>query len=178
MDLPPTSYKRPPLIHVTYFLQYLNKISKPCFEVRVDDGGELERCMEFTYLLICQEVNMQTTGGHSSWLNGMIERPHQTTTKLMREELRDSDQDDNKWCFALEATMETYNSLLHSDTAEQPHYSWYRVCTDINHLRVCGCEIFPLSPHPAQLSDRVQRGYFMGYTTTRAIIKWWNHLTN
>lgn len=152
----PTTDKRPPIIHANFFINYLEKIKCPCHEVRVDEGGELARSMEFTNFLLTHHFNLQTTGGHSSWINGRMERSHQTTTKMTRAALRDSDQDDNKWCFASEATAETYNSIRHFTTQEQPHFAWYNVRTDINHLRVWGCEIFPLAHHPSQLDDRVQ----------------------
>lgn len=173
-----TSDKRPPLRQINFFLSYLKKINKPCHEIRVDEGGELAKSSEFTDILVHATVNLQTTGGYSSWLNGKIERSHQTVTNMLRAAIKDTNHDENKWCFALEASCETYNNIRHSMTKEQPHYSWYGTRTSIHDLRVWGCEISPQAHRPQKLSDRVQRGYFMGYTNSRAVIKWWDPNTD
>ena len=173
-----TSDKRPPLKIMKFFLSYLSKINRVCHEIRVDEGGELGKSSEFTDLLIDSTINLQSTGGYASWLNGTIERSHQTTAKMVRAALRDSKHSPDKWCYALEASVDVYNGLRHSKTKEQPHFQWYNSRTSIHDYRVWGCEIYPRSHNPKKLDDRVEKGYFMGYTTTRSIIKWWDPISN
>lgn len=169
-----TSDKIPPIRQINFFLSYRKKIQKPCHEIHIDEGGELAKSSEFTDILMDATVNLQTMGGYTSCLNGKVERSHQTLTNMLRESIRDTNHHENKWCFALEASCETYHTIRHSATKEQPHYSWYGVHTSIHHLCVWGCEIYPQSHNPPKLSDRVQQGYFMGYTNRQAVIKWWD----
>ena len=111
-------------------------------------------------------------------MNGKVERPHQTITKLFNSDLRDSNHKADKCCFACESAVEVYNSLYHSATQEQPTYLWYKVRPSIHDFRVWGCEVW-CKNHKAKAShDRVIKGYFMGYTSTRVIIRWWNPSSN
>ena len=121
---------------------------------------------------------MQTTGGHASWLNGIVERSHQTTTKMIRAALHDTGHSPDKWCYASEATAETYNNIRHSAIGDQPHHKWYNIHTDIHNLRVWGRQVFPRARTPLKLDNHTLQGYFMGYASTHAIIKWCDPLKN
>lgn len=121
---------------------------------------------------------MQTTGGHRSLLNGKIERPHQTITKMFNSAIADCGHNKNKWCFACETTCEVYNSIYHTDVHEQPAYLWCNHRNRIHDFRVWGCEVYVTNHYRTKSSDRTTRGYFMGYTPTRYILRWWNTHTN
>lgn len=170
--------KRPPLYQISFFFTYLKKINRPCNEIRVDKGGELAQSTEFTELLIDANINLQRTGGYSSWMNGQVERSHQTTSKMVRAAIKDSNQSTDKWCYALETCVDVYNSIRHRTTCEQPHYAWYNKRTSIHDFRVWGCAIYPRSHNHKKLDDRTLQGFFMGYTNTRSIIKWWDPKTD
>lgn len=121
---------------------------------------------------------MQTTGGHSSWLNGKVERSHQTITNMFNTALHDAGHHQNKWCLACEDMVEVYNNLRHSSIKDQPNYIWYHTRSSIHDFCVWGCEIYVKNHGHKALDDRGLQGYFMGYTSTRCIIRWWNPQTN
>lgn len=121
---------------------------------------------------------MQTTGGHASWLNGKIERPHQTLQKMFNAAILDSGHSKDKWCLACENTIEIYNSIRHSATMEEPNFLWFKIRSSIHDYRVWGCEVYVKNYYAKASDDGVIRGYFMVYTTTRCIIRWWNPATN
>lgn len=138
----------------------------------------MAKSTEFCKLLLEESINLQTTGGHRSLLNGKIERPHQTIAKMFNAAIIDSGQNKNKWCFACECSCEIYNSIYHTEIKDQPNYLWFGQRTSIHDFRVWGCEIWVKNNYAKTSSDRTVKGYFMGYTPTRSILRWWNPKSN
>ena len=121
---------------------------------------------------------MQTTCGHHSLLNGKIECPHQNIQMMFNAALIDSGHHKNKWCLSCGTTAEIYNYICHSATNEQPNYLWFKVRSRIHDFRIWGCEVYVKNHYAKASDDRVTCDYFMGYTPTRCIIRWWNPSTN
>ena len=59
-----------------------------------------------------------------------------------------------------------------------PYEAWYGIKPNINHLRVWGCVVYVRVPKPKKLDDRVVRGYFLGFTKSRLIIRWLDPTTS
>ncbi len=81
----------------------------------------MDRSKYFIKILLDNKINMQTTGGYNSWLNGKIERTHQTLINMVNSSLCYSGNRTDKWCYEFENKKEIYNILLHLDINEQPH---------------------------------------------------------
>jgi hypothetical protein len=96
----PTASKRPPLSIITYFFSLLAKENIIVKTIRVDEDGALANSSEFTDLLIAHNINMETTGGFASFLNGKIERPHRTIAQVVRAMLLNSGLPSTLWCYA------------------------------------------------------------------------------
>jgi hypothetical protein len=59
-----------------------------------------------------------------------------------------------------------------------PYEAWYGRKPDINNLRVWGCHVYVQIPQPKKLDHRVHWGYFLGFTKSRLIIRWYDLSTN
>ena len=46
--------------------------------------------------------------------------------------------------------------------------------TSIHELRTFRCDIYPIKPSPKKIDDKKKIGFFMCYTSRRAILKWWD----
>ena len=77
-------------------------------------------------------ITLHTTGGYSSSINGKGELHNQTINNMTRTALLDSGLNNNLWCFALEAMVDTYNARVHSVTGEQPDYVFHGLKRDIH----------------------------------------------
>ena len=44
--------------------------------------------------------------------------------------------------------------------------------TSIHELRTFIFDIYPITPSPKKINDKKKIGFFMGYTSRRAILKW------
>jgi len=86
----PTASKRPPLTILDYFFSLLRHEGIIVKTVRVDEDGALADSSEFTDFLVKHGINMETTGGFVSFLNGKIERPHRTIAQMVRALLLNS----------------------------------------------------------------------------------------
>ena len=82
--------KLPPIAKLEFFVKQLEKQKYNVIRIRVDEGGELSRSTDFCKKLLQFNITMETTGGFSSWLNGKVERHHQTITNMCNSDLFDS----------------------------------------------------------------------------------------
>ena len=101
---------------------------------------------------------METTGGFSSWINGKVERHHQTITNLCNADLFDSNNHINKWCFAIETSAEIYNNLGHSKLKETPKFLWSGSRISIKDIRVWGCQVYVKNQKSKITDPRVIKG--------------------
>ena len=79
----PGSEKRTPINKITHFINNFKHKDKYIHQIKVDGGGELSRSKDFVKLLLDNNINIQSTSGYNSWLNGKIERTHQTLMNMI-----------------------------------------------------------------------------------------------
>ena len=58
------------------------------------------------------------------------------------------------------------------------YFVWYGKKPIIYELTAFGCNIYPINSYPKKLDNRTQEGSLMGYTNSRATMKWWDPHTN
>jgi hypothetical protein len=158
----PTASKRVPLSILDYFFAALAQENITVSGVCVDEDGALANNTEFCDVLLERHINLKTTGGCASWLNGKIERPHRTIAQMVRAMLLDSGLPDTLWCYAAEIALDIYRYTYHSALQKSPYEAWYGIKPHIDHLRVWGCYVYVRQPEPKKLDHRVSRGYFLG----------------
>ncbi len=91
--------------------------------------------------------------------------------------LFDSGHHKNKWCYAIETVAEVYNNVRHSSHNETPNFLWLDTRISINDFRVWGCQVYVKNQKRKTTDSRIVKGYFMGYTNSRVIMRWWNPAT-
>ena len=97
---------------------------------------------------------------------------------MVRAGLIDINQHANKWCCAEEKSSKVCGFKLHiSIDNTSPHFSFYSHNPSILELRTFGCDIYPIKSSPKKLDGRTKEGSFMGYTNSRATMKWWDPRT-
>lgn len=147
----------------------------------VDEDGALANSAEFTNLLTEKfHINMKTTGGYNSWLNGKDERTHQTIKNLVFAALLDSNHKMDKLFCASESAATVYNATLHSALNISPYEAFTGKKYNIHDLRVFGCDIYPFDHTKDDSSNpsKTHHGSFMGHTNHKLQIKWWDPKTN
>jgi hypothetical protein len=56
--------------------------------------------------------------------------------------------------------------------------AWYGIKPSINDLHIWGCQVFVQLPHTKKSENKAVRGYFMGFTKSRVLIRWWDPTTD
>jgi hypothetical protein len=80
-----TSSKKPPIHILKWFFANLRREPRALANIRVDEDGALSWSAAFaTYLRDDEQLNLQTTGGYASFLNGKVERPNRTLADRAR----------------------------------------------------------------------------------------------
>jgi len=173
----PTATKRVPLRILDYFFNMLTKEGITILAVRVDEDGALANNSEFSDFLVDRSISLESTGGYASFLNGKVERPHRTIGQMVRAMLLNSGLPSTLWCYAAETAADIYRYTFHSALNKTPYEAWYGVKPHINNLRVWGCHVYVRIPNPKKLEQRVVRGYFLGFTKSRLIVRWYDSET-
>ena len=118
---------------------------------------------------------METTGGYASWINGKNERHNRIVHNMIRSGLIDSNQHESKWFCAAEKSAELYRCKIQTAVNNTlPHFEWYGKIPSIHELITFECDIYLITSSLKNLDDRTKEGYFMGYTNSRSIMKWWD----
>jgi hypothetical protein len=167
-----TANKRAPIKILSYFFSIMKKENKNITTIRVDEDGALARSYEFTELLLQHSITLETTGGYASFLNGKVERPNRTIADMVHALYFNAGHSPDKWCYAAETAADIYRLTLHSALGISPYEAWYGVKPRIDDLRVWGCTVYVCNPSPKKTDSKVQRGYFMGFTKSRLLIRW------
>lgn len=180
----PTQSKSAPVKILNYFLSCLQHAGHHTHTIWVDEDGALANSAEFTNLLTEKyHINMKTTGGYTSWLNGKDEKTHDTIKNFISAALLDSNHKMDKWCCAAQAAATVYNATWHSAIEKSPTEAFTGKKKSIHDLRCFGCDIYPLD-HTQKTKEEKQTpgkhlaGSFMGYTNHDLQIKWWDPTTN
>jgi hypothetical protein len=117
----PTASKRPPLEILTYLFSMLRHDGITILCARVDKDGALANSTEFTSFLLDNSINLETTGGYASFLNGKIERPHHTLANMVRAMLLNAGLLSTLRCYAVETTADVYHYTYHSALDKTPY---------------------------------------------------------
>ncbi len=173
-----TASKGSPIHIIEYLLDMLHKENCSPMTIRVDEEGSLARCADFTKFLIHRRLTLETTGGHSSFLNGKIERPHRTISQLVRAMILNAGQIPSTWCYCAETAADIYRYTYHHALQTTPYEAWYGAPPHISDLRVWGCVVYVKQPDLKKSQDRVIKGFFMGFTKSRLLIRWLDPTTN
>jgi hypothetical protein len=173
-----TASKTPPMRIIQYFFNVLEQ--EHCFPktIHVNEDGTLARFTDFTDYLIHQHITLDTTGSYSSFLNGKVERPHQTIAQIVRAMIINSGHNMNTWCYCAETAADIYHQTYHSALQKSPYKAWYHIKPSISHLRVWGCVVYIQNHNPKKSDDRVTKGFFMGFTKSRLLVRWLDPTTN
>ncbi len=173
-----TSNKRAPIKILSYFFSIMKRENKIIKTIRVDEDGALARSFEFTELLLQHSITLETTGGYASFLNGKVERPNRTIADMVRALYFNAGHSANKWCYAAETAADIYRLTLHSALGISPYEAWYGIKPRIDDLRVWGCTVYVREDSPKKSHSKVHRGYFMGFTKSRLLIRWLDPTTD
>ena len=98
---------------------------------------------------------------------------------MIRKALFDSGLPKNLWCLAGEDCNKTYRNLYHDAAKDAPGFIWYGTRAHISEFRVWGCYLEAKLPNDiikkrGKLDERIERGYYMGTSSTNSIIKYWD----
>jgi len=173
----PTASKRVPLEILEFFFGALSKENIRVLGVRVDKDGALANNTEFSDFLLARSIPLESTGGYASFLNGKIERPHRMIANMVRAMLLNSGLPNNLWCYASETAADIYRYTHYSPIDMTPYESWYGTKPHINNLRVWGCYVYVRVSDAKKLDHHVTRGYFLGFTKSRLIVRWFDPAT-
>ncbi len=143
-----TASKGPPIHIIDYLLDMLLKDNCQPSTIRVDEEGSLARCTDFTKFLIQRRLTLETTGGHSSFLNGKIERPHRTLSQMVRAMIINAGHSPTTWCYCAETAADIYRYTYHTAIKKTPYEAWYGKPPSISDLRVWGCVVYIKEPDP------------------------------
>ncbi len=167
-----TSSKRAPLHIITCFFNILSCEGCITKTIHVDENRSLARNAKFTTLLFKYNINMDTTGGYSTFFNLKFERPRQTISQLVQAMLLNSGHPPNLWCYCAENAADIYRYIYHSTLTTSPYEAWYAIKPTITDLNVWRCTVHVKVPSPKKSEDHVIRGFFMGFTKSRLLIRW------
>ena len=114
------------------------------------------------------------TGTYNSLLNRILKRYIQTIETTERRTTMDSGLPVKLWCQSPEAATEIYNTLYHTILQDAPNWKWDKTKRSIYDLSVYGCHIEAnINSNLPNLNSRTEDGYYMGTTSTKAVIKYW-----
>ena len=122
-------------------------------------------------------IKINTTGGYASWLNGKIERPHETIKYGTRATLMDAGREEIYWCYASTDVIRKYNCTLHSAINDCPDFLWYGIRPSIHQLIPWGCVIYPHTHDSKALALRHTEGYYFGITNSNSLVEWFDSKT-
>ena len=169
----PCRNKSAPVDIMRWLQAVLTKQDRPITFLRVDEDGALARSTEF--LFTCYELGIvvQTTGGYSSWSNGVGERPNRTIFTRVHVMLLSSGHNYTYWCFACCHFINMFRRLYSKATNSIPYFDWHKKKASFYDFRTWGCPGHIV--HPLQQTKRSELpstfGYFLGYgSTTKYVI--------
>jgi hypothetical protein len=69
-----------------------------------------------------KQINLETTGGYASFLNGKVKRPNRTLAERARCMLINAGAPAQDWCYATEHAVDIYRATYHSAIKCAPHF--------------------------------------------------------
>lgn len=133
--------------------------------LRSDNGGEY-LSDEFKRFLQSSGMLHQLTVPYSPHQNGVAERSNRTLMEMARTMLIYANLDHRYWTDALLTATYLKNRCPHKSVhAKTPFEALTGQKPDVTHLRVFGCEAYPLVPQglKGKLDSKTKKGIFVGY---------------
>jgi hypothetical protein len=131
-----------------------------------DEGSEFT-CGAFVELLHSADVFQHTSVPHTPSDNGLVERPMQTISNLIRKLLSDGGLSKAYWSFAFSYALFLYNRTPHSFLGDSttPYKALYNKDPPECDLKVFGVECWRLVHKDLRnkLDDTVKKGIYVGY---------------
>jgi hypothetical protein len=162
-----TASKKPPVHILRWFFANLRREKITLANIRVDEDGALAGSSAFaTFLRDEEQLNLETTGGYASFLNGKVERPNRTLAERARCMLINDGAPSKDWCFAIEHSAElyrvTYHSAIkcspHSAIKCSPHFAWYGETLNAKDMQIWECRVLVPAHNLKKADDRATDG--------------------
>ena len=114
----PCTTKRSPLELFRFIIKYFSNQGIYILQFRVDEDGSLANCSDFCKLLFQAGITIQTTGGHSSDLNGNVEILNKLIKSRCGAIWANSGLDNYFWCYGVvhASALLNYLSYNHDKT--------------------------------------------------------------
>lgn len=156
-----TSSKRAPLHIITCFFNILSCEGCTTKTIHVDENGPLARNAKFTTLLFKYNITVDTQAA-------IVPSSTQNLSVLVRQSLNWS-----KLCSLTLDTLPIYGATVQKMLRiSTPYEAWYAIKPAISDLNVWGCTVHVKVPSSKKSEDHVIRGFFMGFTKSRLLIRW------
>ena len=133
--------------------------------LRSDNGGEY-LSDDFKRFLQSSGILHQLTVPYSPHQNGVAERSNRTLMEMARTMLIFANLDHRYWTDALLTAAYLKNRCPHKSVhAKTPFEALTGQKPDVSHLRVFGCQAYPLVPEglKGKLDSKTKKGIFVGY---------------
>ena len=101
----PSRLRGAPIQLTRWFIKHMRIKGYAVAEFRVDEDSSLARSTEWNMICYQEGVNVESTGGYESTLNGKAERPHRTVKNMMRCQLIGSALPDPLWCLSYQFSI-------------------------------------------------------------------------
>jgi hypothetical protein len=133
----------------------------------MDEGGEMAKNPDVLRLLEHHGYYVRPTAPDSSFQNAPGERPHQDVGNSLRAMLHGASLPNKFWSFAFYYHLLIHRLLPHGNRGV-PHTRAGGGRGDLSKLRTFGCPVLVRPPgrRSAKLVNHVNRGIFLGYTST------------
>ena len=116
-----TRSRNHPIQQMRWPVKHLRLLGCPTSELRADEDGALTKSTNFMCMCIDDlGLSAQTTGGHNSEANGMVESPIKPIIRMVRSMPVGAGFEDDLWCFAFNCAVFLSNHVCHRMTDDMP----------------------------------------------------------
>jgi hypothetical protein len=138
-----TASKKPPINIRWWFNVNLRREHHTLAHIHIDEELALADSTAFdSFIRDEAQLNLETTRGYSSFLNGYTERPTRKLAKRSRCVLLNTGAPANDWCYVMEHATDIYRITLYSALKFFPHIAWYGGVSLNKDMHVWGCRVF------------------------------------
>lgn len=121
-----TRSRNPPIQKMRWLVKHLRLLGHPASELRADEDGALAKSTNFVCMCIDDlGLSAQTTGGHNSEANGMVEPPIKPTIRMVCSMSVGAGFEDDLWCFSFNCAVFLSNHVCHRMTDDMPIAKWH-----------------------------------------------------
>jgi hypothetical protein len=157
----------------------LRREKRTLTNICVDEDGALAGSSSFaTFLRDEEQLNLETTGGYASFINGKVERPNRTLAERARCMLLNAGAPSKDWCFTIEQSAEVYQVTCHYAIKRPPHFAWYGETLNAKDMHIWGCRVLVPAHNLKKADDRATYGRFYGFAKTRSLLRWLDPATD